>query len=188
LIVGTETYQYTLEGLYKNGLPAQDEDASGMALTTSATSAFAIPGLCNYCDTCRNWQRKKAFSSIYTDDRGRQWQFKQVIAIRGIYPDHRGHVVGTIKARRKSGNKWKRKRADLWMQMIGTIYSNRCNTSGTFNSGVYQSTRPRNHMRKKYAALGNLFFRTKKLKITGAFQLTPQGNSQAFGEQLLLTW
>lgn len=189
LIVGSDTYQSYSDGLYLNGIKIEDEGSSArIASKVAGGGTQATLVLCNYCDTCRNWQRSSGWSVVYNDDQGRQWKFKKVIAVRGISIDGRGHVKATVKARRKSGSKWKRKRAYLGLQMLGTVYSNKCQQETVINSGVYQSSRPRNHMRKQYAAVGNKFFRTKSGKIGGVFQINPKNNPVWFAETLMLTW
>lgn len=189
-IVGTTTYEYKKDGLYADGVKQQAENPSELSspAALSPPPSFTTFALCNICDTCRNWERKSAWSSEYTDDKGRIWRFKQVLAIRGIYPDGRGYVRGTIKARRKVGTKWKRKRAYCWMQMAGTIWTNKCIQPTPINSGVFQTNRARNNYRKKYAPVGSRFFRTKKTKLSAGFQIGPTGVSNWFAENLTLTW
>jgi hypothetical protein len=190
LIVGTSTFQYKLDGLYKNGIKYEEDEGTGStAISASgAVMAAAAPVFCTYCDTCKNWQRKSNWTIQFTDTDGRKWKYKKVIAIRGISPDGRGYVRATIKGRRKSGSKWKRKRAYLMLQSNGSIWSSQCTQERTFNSGVYYSNRPRIWKKVQYAAAGVRFFRTKKDKVIGIYGLRPKNSDTWYQDNLKLSW
>jgi hypothetical protein len=56
LIIGTSTYQYTLNGLLVNGVKSEEEGSGSIVFPQfAATSSSTV--FCQYCDTCRNWQR-----------------------------------------------------------------------------------------------------------------------------------
>ena len=188
VIIGTTTYEYKENGLYVNGEKWEADAPGGTFASASTNQQMALFMFCNYCDTCRNWQREAKFSTPWLDDKGRTWKFYKIIAIRGISIDGRGHAKATIKTYRKVGNKYKRKRAWVTLRMQGTVWSNKCTQPTAFNSGLYSSSRPRNFFRRKYAAVANRFFRTKKMKMLGEYTIDPKGNGVPYGENLYLTW
>ena len=187
LIIGTSTYQYTLNGLLVNGVKSEEEGSGSIVFPQfAATSSSTV--FCQYCDTCRNWQRSWNWSVQFADDNGRRWKFKKVIAIRGVSIEGKGHVRATVKGRKLVGSKWKRKRANLRVYMVGKVYSNKCTQETPFNSGIFQSSRPRIWMSKRFGPVGSRFFRTKKLKITGGYEINPKNTGTWIVDVLNLTW
>lgn len=189
-IVGTETYEFKQHNLFKNGEPWEDDAVGEPAFASTSTSGASIAAIsfCSYCALCRNWEREGKMSLPWTATDGRVWKFKKVIAIRGISGDARGHVKATIKCFRKVGSKYKKKRAYVSLQMQGSVFSNKCTQQRAFNSGVYSSSRPRSFYRKRYAAVADRFFRTKKTLVWGTYTADPKGNGTPFGETLVLSW
>jgi hypothetical protein len=188
VIIGKDSYWYKSDGLYINGIKAEQEEDETLRITSLNTiDAPPFPPFCTYCDTCKQWKRERAWSNV-TLIEGRKWQFKKVIAIRGVSPDGRGYVTAKIKATAKYGRTWREKRAYFVLQMIGKIYSNKCTQEASINSGVYQNSIPRTRYEKLYAPAGSRFIRTKKNKITGSFQLRPKNSDAWAGELLQLSW
>jgi hypothetical protein len=75
-----------------------------------ATLALLPPIFCSYCDACRNWQRESKMSLEWNYSNGDKWKFEKIIAILGISIDVRGYVKATLKAYKKVGRKFRRRR------------------------------------------------------------------------------